>query len=146
MSFFEHTYAPQEPTKEPFPRQMALLETRADHVPTLPTRASVNTAEPAKPAVKGSKITEPPRSCTATPAAANPRTPSPAHRLTASQTLTGRGNCGTRAGRDAHARPAPATSDAMASGMRSALGRAATTVASDAANALRHEVRRLFAR
>jgi hypothetical protein len=80
---------PSEPTKEPFHREMALPEAHAHHVPRPPTRAFVDTAEPAKPAVKGSKIAEPPRICPATPTAANPRTPSPAHRLTASQTRTG---------------------------------------------------------
>jgi len=78
-----------EPAKEPSHREMALLDSRADHVPRPPTRAFVNTAEPAKPAVKGSKIAEPRQICTATPTAANRRTPSPAHRLTASRTLTG---------------------------------------------------------
>ena len=39
--------------------------------------------------VKGSKITGPLRTGTATPATANRRTPSPARRLTAGQTLTG---------------------------------------------------------
>ena len=39
---------------------MALLEARADHGHKPPTRASVNTAEPAEAVVKGSKITEQP--------------------------------------------------------------------------------------
>jgi hypothetical protein len=48
-------------------------EACADHVPRPPTRAFANTTEPAKPAVKGSKITEPPRICTAPPPTANRR-------------------------------------------------------------------------
>ena len=40
---------------------MAFPGAHAHHVPRPPTRAFVNTAEPAKPAVKGSKIAEPPR-------------------------------------------------------------------------------------
>ena len=49
-----------EPAKEPSHREMALLDARADHMPGPPTRAFANTAEPAKPAVNGSKIAEPP--------------------------------------------------------------------------------------
>jgi len=127
---------PPEPSKEPSHREMALPEVRADHVLRRSTRAFVKRTEPTKPAVKGSKIAKPPRSCTATPPAANRRTPSPAHRLTATRTLTRRSSCATRASRDAHAKPAPATSDATAADMRSAFGPSATTVASTTANAL----------
>jgi len=59
---------------------MALPEAHADHVPRPATRAFARAAEPTKPAVKGSKITEPPRRSTATPTAANRQPPSPAHR------------------------------------------------------------------
>jgi len=115
---------------------MAVLEAHADHVPRPSTRAFVKCAEPTKPAVEGSKITKPPRSCTATPPAANRRTPSPAHRLSASRCSPSRRSCATRAGRESYARPAHAASDAMAAGMRSAFGRTAATVASDTASAL----------
>jgi len=105
---------------------MALLEARADRVPRPPTRAFVNTAEPAKPAVKGSKIAEPPQSYTATPTAANPQTPSPAHLLTASRTPT----------------PGlpPTTSDTMAAGMRSAFGRTVTMLLATLQTPCRPEV------
>jgi hypothetical protein len=78
-----------EPTKEPFHREMTLPEAHAHHCPGLLPGHSSTRQSPRNPAVKGSKIAEPPGPCTATPAAANPRTPSPAHRLTASQTRTG---------------------------------------------------------
>ena len=106
---------------------MALLEARADRVPRPPTRAFVNTAESAKPAVKGSKIAEPPQSYTATPTAANPRTPSPAHLLTANRTPT----------------PGlpPTTSDTMAAGMRSAFGRTVTMLLATLQTPYRPEVR-----
>jgi hypothetical protein len=68
---------------------MALLEARADHVPRRPYRACANTAQPARPTSQGVKITELPQIYTATPPTANRRTPSPAHKLTASRTLTG---------------------------------------------------------
>jgi hypothetical protein len=109
---FSNTLMPSpEPTKEPFHREMTLPEAHAHHCPGLLPGHSSTRQSPRNPAVKGSKIAEPPGPCTATPAAANPRTPSPA-------------------------RPAPATSDATPTGMRSPLGQTATTVASDTANAL----------
>ena len=51
-------------------------------MPRPPTRAFAKPAEPGKPAVKGSKIAEPPQTCTVTPSAANQRAPSQLHRLT----------------------------------------------------------------
>jgi len=80
--------------------------------------------------VKGSKITEAPRICTAAPTTANRPAPSPAapanrkpvtHRAAAT---AGRG-----AGLGAQAKPAHAALDAMADGVRTAFGRAATTAA-----------------
>jgi len=102
-------YTTQELTKEPFACETALLEARADHVHKPPTRAFANTAEPTKPAVKGSQIAEPPRNRTATPAAAKPRTPS--RRTGSPQTGRSPGGsyCGTRAGPRAQAKPAHAT-------------------------------------
>jgi hypothetical protein len=108
---------------------MALPKTRADHEPRPPTRAFVNPAEPAKRAVKGSNIAEPPRQLRTGghhPWRTSHRTPD-AHQAAAA---TGGGQAGALT-------PGPAAaSDAMAAGMRSAFGRTATTVASDAANAL----------
>jgi hypothetical protein len=68
---------------------MAPLKARADRLPRCPTRASDNTAQPAKPTAKGPKITEPPRISTATPDHCEPPGTIPAARLTASRTLTG---------------------------------------------------------
>jgi hypothetical protein len=110
---------------------------RHNHHSGTPWKPVEKTAEPAKPAVKGSKIAEPPPTCTAAPAAANRRTPSPAHRLTGSPdahraaVAAGRGQAGALT-------PGlpPATADAMTAGMRSAFARTATTVASNTANAL----------
>jgi hypothetical protein len=81
---------PPEPTKEPFHREMTLPEAHAHHAPRPPTRAFVNTAEPAKPGSQGVKD----RRATPDPAQRprQLRTPGhhpPAHRLTASQTRTG---------------------------------------------------------
>lgn len=109
---------------------MALLEACADRVPRRPIRAVVNTAEPVKPTVKGSKIAEPPRICRATPTTANRRAPSPAapanrkpdaHRAAVA--------AGTWAGLGAQGRPAHVALDATAAGMRAALRQAAMTVA-----------------
>jgi hypothetical protein len=92
---------PPEPTKEPFHREMALPEAHAHHVPRPPTRAFVNTAEPAKPAVKGSKIAEPPRTLHSDPGTCEPpdTIPSaPAHRKPDAHRAAeamGRGQAGT---------------------------------------------------
>ena len=49
-----------------------LPEAHAHPVPRPPTRAFVNTAEPAKPAVKGSKIAKPPRTLHSDPSSCEP--------------------------------------------------------------------------
>jgi hypothetical protein len=55
QAFSENIYVSLEPAKEPSNREMALPEARADQVSRSPTRAFVKPAEPAKPAVKGSR-------------------------------------------------------------------------------------------
>jgi len=116
---------------------MALLETRADDVPRSPTRAFANRQNQANPAVKGSKIAEPPRICTATPDSCEPADTTPGapanHKPDAHQAAAaaGRGQTGTLTPGLPHA-----TSGAMAAGIRSAFGRTTTTVASDTAIAL----------
>ena len=128
---------PPEPTKEPFHREMTLPEAHAHHVPRPPTRAFVNTAEPAKLGSQGVKD----RRATPDPAQRPRQLRTPGHhpQRTGSpqaRRAPGRRSYGTRAGQNAHARAAPATSDATPTGMRSPLGQTATKVASDTANAL----------
>jgi hypothetical protein len=96
-------------------------------VPRRPTRACANTAEPAKPAVKGSKIAEPPRICTVTPTTANRRGTIPGgnRKPVAHRAAVAAG----RAGLGAHAKPALIALGAPAAGIRAAFGRTATTVA-----------------
>lgn len=134
---FSNIFMPlPEPAKEPSHREIALLDARADHVPRPPTRAFPSTAEPAKPAVKESKSAEPPQACTAT---RQLRTSGHRPRHTGSPQAgrsPGRSSWWDAGSPGRSRQASPATSDAMAAGMRSAVGRTATTVASNTANAL----------
>jgi hypothetical protein len=95
-----------------------------------PARACAKAAEPAKPAVKGSKIAEAPRDLhggptTCEPAGAIPGrigSPQAGHSPRCS-------NCTTRGRPGRRSRACHAALDAMAAGVRTAFGRAATTVA-----------------
>jgi hypothetical protein len=80
---------PPEPTKEPFHREMALPEAHATMCPGLLPGHSSTRQSPRNRQSRGQRSPSHPGHCTATPAAANPRTPSPAHWLTVSQTRTG---------------------------------------------------------
>jgi len=99
-------------------------------MPRRPYRACANTAEPAKPTVKGSKIAEAPRFCTVAPPTANRPVPSPAAPANG-KPVTHRTAATARrgAGLGAQTKPAHTALDATAAGVRTAFGRAATTVA-----------------
>ena len=108
----------------------ALLEACSNRVPRRPYRACANTAEPAKPTVKGSKIAEAPRICTVAPPTANRPVPSPAAPANGKPVTHHTAATARRgAGLGAQTKPAPTALDATAAGVRTAFGRAATTVA-----------------
>jgi len=110
--------------KRPFQRRAPIVRHSVlpGHLPRRQSRAS-------RP-VKGSKITEPPRTCTAAPATANgpaPAPAAPAHRKPDTHRTAATARHG--AGPGAHTKPAHTAFDATAAGVRTAFGRAATTAA-----------------
>ena len=92
---------PPEPAKEPFHPEMTLPEAHAHHVPRPPTRAFVNTAEPAKPGSQGVKDRRATRTLHSDPGSCEPpdTIPSaPAHRKPDAHRAAeamGRGQAGT---------------------------------------------------